>query len=258
MSGNIAGSSLNTVSLAGISATMQTAPQGSSAGIASWLAANAGLFTTAGGASVYNAYFGGEDGTGTNAGASVSGMWGASWTGAVTWTVSGTGSSTSSYNIAAVTLANSLTGNELVAVSWVAAGVTYIVYDCVLSSLSGAGFTITAPAGQKTLPATGTTVTLATNMDAEFPGDLRVTDQILATASQMGHIALYDTTPVLRYANALTTIASVQSPNIPAAGNFWGVAYTTPTLVVNYVVGLARYYNLSTVIASASVAILMN
>ena len=257
--GAIQGSSLQTVSLDSVTANMTVTPSGGSVAKGQAQFNNAGLFTVAGGASVYTNYFAGQDGSGTNSGAAVSGMWGASTSVAVVWTPSGTGSNGSSYNIAAVTLANDLTGNELVAVSWVAGGVRYVVYDGVLSSVSGSGFTVTFPAGQKTLPATGTTVLISTNIDASVAFDGHYVDQLIATSTQIGQINLYDSTPTLRYAGAgITAIGSVQSPDIPAAGNYFGVAYSSPTTLVAYTIATARFYNLSTTLAVASAVALTN
>lgn len=257
--GAIQGSSVQSVSLDSVTANMTVTPSGGSVAKGQAQFNNAGLFTTAAGAVVYNNYFAGEDGSGTNAGASVSGMWGASVSVAVVWTPSGTGSNGSSYNIAAVTLANSLTGNELIAVKWTAGGVDYVVYDGVISSLSGAGFTVTFPAGQKTLPATGTTMVISTNIDAAMNFDGHYVDQLIATSTQISQIALYDSTPTLRLAGiGITAIGSVQSPDIPAAGNYYGVAYSSPTSLVAYTIATARFYNLTTTVAVAVAVALTN
>ena len=76
MAGNYTGSVLNTVSLGGVTASQNLTPSG---GVI--VAANT-LFTNAGNNLVGTAY---NDSFGT------SGLWGSSWAGAVTWTVSGTG-----------------------------------------------------------------------------------------------------------------------------------------------------------------------
>ena len=257
--GALQGSGVQTASLDSVTASMAVTPTGGSVAKAQAQFNNAGLFTVAAGATVYTNYFAGEDGSGTNAGEAVSGMWGASTAVAVVWTPSGTGSNGSSYNIAAVTLANSLTGNELIAVSWTTGGVTYVVYDGVISSLSGAGFTVTFPAGQKALPATGTSVIISTNIDAAMNFDADYVDQLLVTSTQQSQVILYDSTPAVRYAGAgITAIGSVQHPNIPVANNFFGVAYSSPTVLVAYVIAVARFYNLSTTVAIASAVVLVN
>lgn len=257
--GAIQGSSVQTASLDSVTASMSVVPTGGSIAKGQAQFNNAGLFTVAGGAVVYNCFFGGEDNSGTNAGAAVSGMWGASTSVPVVWTPSGTGSNGGSYNIAAVTLANSLTGNELVAVSWTAGGVTYVVYDGVLSSVSGTGFTVTFPGGQEVLPVTGTTVLISTNIDANMTFNASYVDQLLVTSTQPAQVILYDSTPTLRYAGAgITAIGSVQSPNILTAGNYFGVANATPTVLVAYTIAVARFYNLSTTLAIASAVALIN
>jgi len=225
MSGNINGSVLSTVSLDGVTATVPLTPNGSVVAKAAPSVVNASKFSVAAGAVVYDNY------------AAVSGMWGATWGGAVVWTPSGTGSTGASYNIAAVTLANSLTGAEKIAVFWTAGGVAYRNYDGVISSLSGAGFTVTFPSGQTALPATGATVILATNIDADMTFNGNILQQLLITSTQPGLVNLMDGGSIVR-----------RSSVIAAAGSYdgWPTAagQTTP---IAYTIAEARFYNNSIV-----------
>lgn len=200
------------------------------------------------------------------------GLYGASLTFTANYSLSGTGSNTASSNVAAfVSCPNNFSGNEHVALSWVSGNNTVFAFDATLSSVNATAFTASFPSGQPTLPANGTTVTLATNMDMVFniPAAANV-QQVIATTTQLAAI---------EWLNAGTLRAPgvvLMAPSAVPASTANYVLVNTGSLVVNaaatngfysntsnpfntgQLYTIARVYNFTTQAAIASAAVLVN
>jgi hypothetical protein len=221
--GNILGSVTTTASLDSLTGTNTSVPQGGT------VIKNSGVTQNPGNLSG-NQY---ADYTGNN------GLYGASLTFTANYSLSGTGSNTSSSNVAAfVNCPNNFSGNEHVAISWVASNNTLFAFDAVLSAVNATAFNASFPAGQPTLPANGTTITLATNMDLVFniPAAANV-QQVIGTTTQLA---------ALEWLNAGTLRAPgvvLMSPSVVPAANANYVLVNSGSLTVNAAASSGFYSN---------------